>query len=145
MFRPAKYIAIAAATAFAAAGCIAPQPAVVAEVDPRGWDEPVTLVVRNDDTLSLRTLSVVLRYNGDFRCDSLPLDITVLRPDAGRFAERVVLHPCYPYSPAAVAATENIAYRRRSVLDRGGWYLFTIRPVQPVRGIEAVGINIEKE
>ena len=141
----AKYFALAAAAMIAAAGCIAPQPVVMSDTDPHGWSEPVTLTVRNDDTLSLRTLSVVLRYNGDFRCDSLPLDIAVSLPDAEQFAEHVVLRPEYPYSPAAVSATENIVWRRRSTLGQSGWYLFTIRPVQPVRGVEAVGINIEKE
>ena len=57
----AKYFALAAATMIAAAGCIAPQPVVMSDIDPHGWSEPVTLTVRNDDTLSLRTLSVVLR------------------------------------------------------------------------------------
>lgn len=145
MSHVAKSLALAAAAMIAAAGCIAPQSVVMSDVDPQGWYEPVTLTVRNEDTLSLRTLSVVLRYNGDFRCDSLPLDIAVSLPDAGQFAEHVVLRPDYPYSPAAVATTENIAYRRRSVLDQGGYYLFTIRPAQPVRGVVAVGINIEKE
>ena len=145
MHRLPKYIALAIATMFAAAGCIAPQSVVMADDDPQGWDKPVTLTVRNDDTLSLRTLSVVLRYNGDFRCDSLPLDIAVSLPDAGQFAEEIVLRPEYPYSPAAVSATENIVWRRRSTLGQSGWYLFTIRPAQPVRGIEAVGIDIEKE
>lgn len=130
---------------FVVAGCIAPQSVVMSDVDPQGWSEPLTLAVRNDDTVSLRTLSVVLRYNGNFRCDSLPLDVSVSLPDAGRFTEEIVLRPEYPYSPAAVSATENIAWRRRSTLGQRGWYLFTIRPAWTVRGIEAVGINIEKE
>ncbi len=145
MLRLSKYLVSAAATMFVLAGCIAPQSVVMSDVDPQGWSEPLTLAVRNDDTLSLRTLSVVLRYNGNFRCDSLPLDISVLLPDAGRFAEEVVLRPEYPYSPAAVSAIENIAWRRRSTLGQSGWYLFTIRPLQPVCGVEAVGVNIEKE
>lgn len=141
----AKYLALAFAVLFAAAGCIAPQPTVVSDVNPQEWSEPVTLVVRNDDTLSMRTLSVVLRYNDDFRCDSLPLDIAVSLPDAGQFAERIVIRPEYPYSAAAVSTVENIAWRRRSVLGQNGYYLFTVRPALPVRGVEAVGINIEKE
>lgn len=145
MLRLTKYLAAAAATMFAAAGCIAPQSVVMSDVDSQGWGNPLTLAVRNDDTLSLRTLSVVLHYNGNFRCDSLPLDISVSLPDAGQFSEKVVLRPEHPYSPAAVSTTENIAWRRRSVLGQEGWYLFTIRPLQPVRGVEAVGINIEKE
>lgn len=143
MHRLPKYIAVAVATILAVVGCIAPQTVVMCDVDPQGWDKPVMLTVRNDDTLSLRTLSVVLRYNGDFRCDSLPLGMSVSLPDAGQFAEGIVLRPEYPYSPAAVSATENIVWRRRSTLGQSGWYLFTIRPLQPVRGVEAVGINIE--
>ncbi len=140
-----RQVVFAVVILFAAAGCIAPQPTVMSEVNPQEWSEPVTLVVRNDDTLSMRTLSVVLRYNDDFRCDSLPLDIAVSLPDAGQFAEHVVVRPEFPYSAAAVSAIENIAWRRRSVLGQSGYYLFTIQPAQSVRGVEAIGINIEKE
>lgn len=145
MALPVRQIVSAVAVLLVAAGCIAPQSVVMSDVDPQGWNEAVTLTVRNDDTLSLRTLYIVLRYNADFRCDSLPLDIAVSLPDAGQFAEQVVLRPEYPYSPAAVSATEELAWRRRSVFGQSGYYLFTIRPAQPVRGVEAVGINIEKE
>ena len=129
-----------------AAGCIAPQTVVMSDVDSRGWSDPVTVAFRNDDSLSQRTLSVVLRYNGDFRCTALPLDITVSLPDAGQFTEHVVVHPAHSVSPAAVvSAAESMTYRRSSVLRQRGYYLFTISPAWEVRGVEAVGIDIKNE
>ena len=37
-----------------------------------------------------------------------------------------------------------VLYRRRAVLRCAGDYRMTIRPCRPVRGIEAVGVTIEK-
>lgn len=126
-------------------GCIAPQPVEMHDVDPRGWAEPVTLVVANDDTLSLRRLSFVVRYDTDFRDDAVELDLNVIQPDAASFSENVLLCPSRPYSPSSVATTETIAYRDNSVLCQRGNYLFTITPLKPVRGVEAIGINIERQ
>ena len=46
--------------------------------------------------------------------------------------------------PAPLLRDTAVLYRRRAVLRRTGEYRMTIRPDEPVRGIEAVGIAIEK-
>ena len=126
-------------------GCIAPQTTTMHDVNPREWSESVTIVVENDDTLALRRLSFVLRYNRSFRDEGIALDIDIIQPDAASFNEKVDLYPSRPYSPSSIAATETIAYRESSVLRQRGNYLFTITPLHPVRGVEAIGINIEKQ
>lgn len=115
------------------------------DVDPHEWTEPVTFVIDNDDTLSLRRISFVVRYNTDFRADVVCLDVNAIQPDAASFSEQFNIYPLHPYSPSAVSATETILYRDNSLLRRCGNYLFTITPLHPVCGIEAVGINIEKQ
>lgn len=124
-----------------AAGCRTEVPAVVASVDPRGWDGPVTLIVENRDTVSERRISVVLRHGAD--CDSLPLRMEVSLPDAGHYGERFVIYPSRE-RPSSVSVTERFPYRDRSVLSEYGYYLFTISPLSPVKGVEAVGIEIVK-
>lgn len=126
-------------------GCIAPHTTTMCDVDPHEWSEPVTLVIDNDDTLSLRRLSFVVHYNTAFRDDVVRADINVIQPDAASFSEQVDIRPAHPYSPSAVSATETIVYREASVLRQRGNYLFTITPLHPVRGVEAIGINIEKQ
>lgn len=127
------------------AGCIAPQTTVMRDIPPHGWCEPVTLVIDNDDTLSLRRLSFVVRYNTAFRDDVVRADINVIQPDAASFSEMVDIRFAHPYSPSAVSATETIVYREASVLRQRGNYLFTITPLHPVHGVEAIGLNIEKQ
>lgn len=126
-------------------GCIAPQHSVVRDVDAREWSEPVTLVVDNDDTLSMRRLSFVIRYNADFRSEVVGLKVNVIQPDAASFTETVSVYPQHTSSPSSVSTIETIAYRESSVLLQRGSYLFTITPLHPVCGIEAIGINIENQ
>ncbi|MGN0007813.1 MAG: hypothetical protein ACI35T_06925 [Alistipes sp.] len=126
-------------------GCIAPQNSVVRDVDSCEWSEPVTLVVDNDDTLSMRRLSFVIRYNADFRADVVGLKVNVIQPDAASFSESVSVYPLHTSSTSSVSTVETITYRESSVLRQRGSYLFTITPLHPVCGIEAIGINIENQ
>lgn len=133
---------LAIVSATVATGCRTEVPAVVASVDPRGWDKPVTLIVDNRDTVSERSVSIVLRHGAE--CDSLPLRIEVSLPDAGHYGERFVVYPSRR-RPSSVPVTERFPYRDRSVLSESGYYLFTISPLVPVSEVEAVGVEILKE
>ena len=46
--------------------------------------------------------------------------------------------------PSPLLCDTAVLYRRRAVLRCAGDYRMTIRPCRPVRGIEAVGVTIEK-
>ncbi len=143
MGRAAGYIA-AAVMAAIMAGCSKPT-TFMESVPPRGWLQPCTVVCPNDDTLSMRRLSVVVRYNNDFDRDTLALRITASRPDAVCFTEDVQFCLERPRVPAGVATVESLPYREASVLSERGDYLFTIAPSEEMKGVEAVGINIENE
>ncbi len=136
--------AVTLVAALIAVGC-SERTVQMQSVNPRGWSQPQSVAFRNSDTLSMRTVSVVLRYNSAFRADTLALRIIVSLPDAGQFAETFDFIPSDRRKAAGVATVESVGYRRHSVLSQCGDYLFTIEPCKPVKGIEAVGINIEKE
>lgn len=126
-------------------GCVAPQSVEMEAVNPRAWREPSIILFENEDTLSLRRLSVALRYNHDFQHDTLAVRINVSLPDAGQFSERVVLRLRRNGTQAPVATSESVPYREHSLLAQKGNYIFTISPESPVRGIEAVGVVVERE
>ena len=98
-----------------AAGCLSPHRSAVADVDPLGWREAAEVRFPNADTLAVCDLWLVVRYDAAF---------------AG--------------GPSPLLCDTAVLYRRRAVLRCAGDYRMTIRPCRPVRGIEAVGVTIEK-
>ncbi len=135
---------MAAACVAALAGCMAETGATAADVDRPMWRRPAELVVTNSDTVGLRDMGLYLRYNNRFSEDTLTVRVSVVSPDSLRVQEYVTVAVGHEAVPAALRGNADVVYRRRAVLRHAGDYLFTITPTRPVRGIEAVGINIEK-
>lgn len=123
-------------------GCMSPHRTVVADVDPTGWEDAVTLRFANADTLSLCDLRLVVRYDGAFEATSVDLELTTLAPDSLQCTEPFALHVVPRSAPAPLLRDTAVLYRRGVVLKRCGDYTLTIRPLEPVRGIEAIGLDI---
>lgn len=127
------------------AGCTAPTQVEMVAVEPFGWSESRSVIVNNDDTLSLRRIAVALRYNSDFEGETLPLRIVTSSPNALYVEEQVTLPIARPYSASVVAVTEEITYRHSARLSQRGNYIFTITPLETVKGVEAVGVILQNE
>ena len=117
-----------------AAGCLSPHRSAVADVDPLGWREAAEVRFPNADTLAVCDLWLVVRYDAAFAGGPVDLEVTTVAPDSLRATEPFTLRLC----------DTAVLYRRRAVLRCAGDYRMTIRPCRPVRGIEAVGVTIEK-
>lgn len=113
-------------------------------VDPHSWHSPVSIFMQNGDTLSLRSISVAVRYNDNFISDTLTVDIQTSLPDARQCRERVLLNFEHKYKGTAVEVSEVVAYREQAQLSQSGFYIFTITPCRAVKGVEAVGIEIRR-
>ena len=98
-----------------AAGCLSQHRSAVADVDPLGWREAAEVRFPNADTLAVCDLWLVVRYDAAFAGGPVDLEVTTVAPDS-----------------------------LRATLRCAGDYRMTIRPCRPVRGIEAVGVTIEK-
>lgn len=101
------------------------------------WSEAAHFSVDNDDTLSLRDLSVVVRYNRELKADSITVAITTLTPDSLRLDERFTLH--VPRTNEVRAVERIFPYRRNARFMRPGIYRFTISPADEIIGVESVG------
>ena len=112
-----------------AAGCLSPHRSAVADVDPLGWREAAEVRFPNADTLAVCDLWLVVRYDAAFAGGPVDLEVTTVAPSRG---------------PSPLLCDTAVLYRRRAVLRCAGDYRMTIRPCRPVRGIEAVGVTIEK-
>ena len=120
-----------------AAGCLSPHRSAVADVDPLGWREAAEVRFPNADTL-------VVRYDAAFAGGPVDLEVTTIAPDSLRATEPFTLRLAPSRGPSPLLCDTAVLYRRRAVLRCAGDYRMTIRPCRPVRGIEAVGVTIEK-
>lgn len=111
-----------------AAGCLSPHRSAVADVDP----------------LAVCDLWLVVRYDAAFAGGPVDLEVTTVAPDSLRATEPFTLRLAPSRGPSPLLCDTAVLYRRRAVLRCAGDYRMTIRPCRPVRGIEAVGVTIEK-
>lgn len=132
-----------AAAALSLGACRTPHRSAAVDVDLAEWSTGAEIAVENDDTLAQRDIALFLRYNDCFKDDTLTLRIEVRTPDSLRCEEWLQVSMTRPRKPAALRRQAVAEYRRHAVLARSGDYRFTVAPVRPVEGIEAVGIHIK--
>lgn len=125
-------------------GCLSPHQAVVTTLRVGYWSESAEITLTNEDTVSLRDLYVILRYNDSFGGDTLRLMVRTTSPDSLCYEEPFTLRVPAQQHAAALENEALIPYRQRVVLNKGGDYRITFIPTYPIQGIEAIGINIEK-
>ncbi len=130
-----------AAVAWLAAGCSTPYRSVDADVDAEAWNAPVELTLPNTDTLGSYDWQFFVRSDERIAPDTFTVRIAVVTPDSLRFEEPFAVQLPVCTTPAARLCENLLDYRRRVRLSRTGDYRLTIRPVRPLRGIEAVGIQ----
>lgn len=140
----ARHIAAATAAALLAGGCVSPHQSAATDVDPFRWERGAEIRLPNADTVSLRDAEVFLRCNDRFAEDTLTLRIATIAPDSLRFEEPFLLVIPRGESPAPLMREVAVPYRIRIrfITERR-------LPLHPhadtsVRGVEAVGVNIEK-
>ena len=136
--------AAAIAAVAAAGGCTQPFRSNAADTDPVSWKDPAGIVLANADTTSLRDLTLFLRCNDRFAEDTLTVRIATVTPDSLRFGEWFLLVIPHPKGPAALMREAAIPYRRRIRLTQHGDYRCSVTPVRPVRGVEAVGVDLQQ-
>ena len=131
------------AAALSLTACRTPHRSVAVDVDLAEWSTEAEIVVENDDTLTLRDIAFFLRYNDHFNDDTLTLRIEVRTPDSLRCEEWLQVSMPRPRKPAALRRQAIADFRRQALLARSGDYRFTVAPVRPVEGVEAVGIYVK--
>jgi len=109
---------------------------IISDLNPLGWEEgqPVVLRYRNEDTVSLRRISLIVRRQKGID-ESLNVSIRSVTPDQIYFTESMILDMNVEITP----------YRNDVILSRAGEYAFIISPPagEPVRGLLAIGVVIE--
>ena len=107
--------------------------------------KPAEVAFENEDTMSERSVDILLRYNSDFDYDRLIVAVTTVTPDGYNWCDTIGI-------PAAKEKLYNNrytdveqSYRPGIRFRQQGRYLFRFVPVMPepdVEGIAAIGVNI---
>lgn len=132
------------AAALLAGGCVSPHQSAVTDVDPFCWEQGAVVLLPNADTVTLRDAEVFLRCNDRFAEDTLTLRIATVAPDSLRFEEPLRVVIPRNEGPAALMREVAVPYRLRIRFPQNGDYRCILTPTRPVRGVEAVGINLKK-
>lgn len=138
-----RWVILAVVCSTLSLSCIAPYSAEMVAVAVGGWSEPARIVVENSDTVSLRNLSVAVRYNSSFKGEHLPLRVKILTPDGRLFEEEQQFVVRRSYTAAAISAVESMPYRADVSLSMSGAYIFVFEPMTELKGVEAIGVEIE--
>ena len=134
------YLAIVALSALCVA-CNEPQHSIeMHDMDEAVWSNAEEFTYDNQDSLSKRDISIVVRYGSDYVDDSVSLRILAISPDSLVTEEPFTLR--IPRIKEVRPEEQTFLYRKDVVLGRCGEYTFRITPDTLVEGISSVGLMI---
>lgn len=134
------YLAIVALSALCVA-CNEPQHSIeMHDMDEAIWSNAEEFTYDNQDSLSKRDISIVVRYGSDYVADSVSLRILAISPDSLVTEEPFTLR--IPRIKEVRPEEQTFLYRKDVVLGRCGEYTFRITPDTLVEGISSVGLMI---
>ena len=142
--RRGLFAAAAALLLSGVAGCASDSWSAAADVNPSEWAAGAGILFPNADSLARYDATLFLRCNDRFAEDTLTVRIATVTPDSLRFGEWFLLVIPHPKGPAALMREAAIPYRRRIRLTQHGDYRCSVTPVRPVRGVEAVGVDLQQ-
>lgn len=134
------YLAIVTLSALCVA-CNEPQHSIeMHDMDEAVWSNAEEFTYDNQDSLSKRDISIVVRYGSDYVADSVSLRILAISPDSLVTEEPFTLR--IPRIKEVRPEEQTFLYRKDVVLGRCGEYTFRITPDTLVEGISSVGLMI---
>lgn len=121
-------------------GCRSAEEMAMVDVPVRGWHHGVEVRVEPPDTESLYDLDLLVRYNHNFTVDTLTLWFRTQSPDTLIYTERCRFELPMSDRPAAIRPVVKLPWRCGVRFSGAEPYKIRITPLQPVHGIEAVGL-----
>lgn len=123
----------------------APKEKNVCHVNPTNWSKGADIVYENDQPgTSYVNISFFVRCNADLDLKQLPVVIRTIAPDSAECIEQTIWSFDSEKPTAPATTIQKIAYRSTCAMNQPGKYIFSVVPMQAVRGVEAVGIITEK-
>ncbi len=138
------WVTMAFVATMASCGVESPTQSYLSDVDPLMWRQVAPIAINNRDTTSMRDIAIVVRHQPHERLDSITLRITTQSPDSTRFTEKITIRlGAKRRRRLGATITEIVPYRENVVFGQRGIYNIGIYPTPPLKGVEAIGVEIE--
>lgn len=118
---------------------------VMSSVNPLYWDSKVHVCFANNDTLSLRKVDIVIRYNNTLRNKTFKLTVSSTSPVGDYCIDTLNLVLPSSMVRHPMASTVAFPYRKDVCLSEKGHYIFELKSEEPLRGVEAIGVSIKNQ
>ena len=139
-----RSLLVAIAILFVAVACVSEGRSVEVHDQSKSlWASSEEFYYENEDTLSMREIAVVLRYDRKDVVDTLSLNIVTISPDSLVLSENMTLR--IPRLGDMRPAEQSFPYRRGVVLQRKGEYRFRLTPGMKADGVGSVGLLIANQ
>ena len=117
-----------------------------ADINPLSWteNEPVSVSFANDDTLSLRDISVIARYVKDADNSDIRFVMSTVTPSGTVWSDTVVISRDHGGQVSSDVWENEMAYRDKVLFEERGLYRMHFKPVGEVGGVYAIGVHILK-
>ncbi len=127
---------------FCLASCVSGYEVVAADVPPAGWNEPVTLLYSNTDTLTLKDVSLTLRHSVEVSPSEGDFLVETVSPSKAGSYSTIRMKLDSPVSGNNLYET-SVPLRGGVRLSETGDYVFTVTPLQDMRGVWSVAIDFK--
>lgn len=120
--------------------CVPSQNTFIADIKAQTWNDKAQVSYANGDTMSLKDISLTVRYTSMLKDSLLGVEVKVEDPEGYYIIDSLMLE-----TPATREhfAQSTMMYRTGNRFRSSGDYTFTISPLQRgVKGVTAVGITI---
>lgn len=137
-----RHILLLAVVAVAVACNTTPRTVEMQDHEGSVWSSAEEIYYTNQDSLLKRDIKIVVRYDRNYKADSIALKVLTVSPDSLVLEEPFVLR--IPRLSDLRPEEQIFVYRSNVVLKHKGDYLFRLTPETPVEGIASIGLIIEE-
>ena len=140
------FIIVAVVSAVILYSCAAKPEVYTADVNPLAWDKgsSVVVTVDNDDTISRRSIFIVLRYVLDTGGKDMGFILSTVTPGGAVWSDTIIMHRGAGMQVSTDIWENEMQYRSDVVLGERGLYRFHFQPVAEILGMYAVGLHFKK-
>ena len=124
-------------------GCTTAHRSLMTEVHGGIWSEPAVVTLTNSDTTGFYDLRIALWHDALTEGTKANIMVRTETPDSLWVEEPLVLTVADDGRSRSSGHETSCIYRRSVRLVREGDYRIILTPVSPLRGIRAVGIDLE--
>lgn len=123
-------------------GCITENIPTMTDINPILWRNTKSITFENKDSLSMRSMDIIVLHNSQFKGNTLHIKIKTTSPDSLQFEEVILVQKPQKDLSSIFSNEIVIPYRQDVILKHMGEYQMEFTPSVATKGVEAIGVAI---